>query len=74
MNEDKMGITAVWSILLILILSITTFQVVDRVLVYQETEMEYLMNRCDEQGWSPPAIPQCDKPLWDRIREGCDNG
>jgi hypothetical protein len=19
-----------------------------------------------------PAIPQCDKPLWDRIAEGCD--
>lgn len=19
-----------------------------------------------------PEIPQCDKPLWDRIREGCD--
>lgn len=21
--------------------------------------------------WQPPAIPSCDKPLWDRIREGC---
>ena len=20
-----------------------------------------------------PDIPQCDKPLWDRIREGCDD-
>lgn len=20
----------------------------------------------------PPDIPQCDKDLWDRIREGCD--
>lgn len=24
------------------------------------------------QGWTPPPIPQCDKALWDRIREGCD--
>lgn len=23
--------------------------------------------------WEPPTIPQCDKELWERIREGCDN-
>ena len=22
--------------------------------------------------WQPPVIEQCDKPAWDRIREGCD--
>ena len=22
--------------------------------------------------YSTPTIPQCDKELWDRIREGCD--
>lgn len=21
--------------------------------------------------WSAPAIPQCDKELWERIRNGC---
>jgi|TARA_R110000751_G_scaffold708_4_gene2432 hypothetical protein len=21
--------------------------------------------------WSPPAIEQCNKPLWDRITDGC---
>ena len=23
--------------------------------------------------WVGPAIPVCDKELWDRIREGCDD-
>jgi hypothetical protein len=27
---------------------------------------------CSE-GWKPPDIPQCEKELWDRIREGCDD-
>jgi len=22
--------------------------------------------------WSPPAIEQCEKPLWDRIKDGCE--
>lgn len=22
--------------------------------------------------WTGPDIPKCDKELWDRIREGCD--
>lgn len=26
-----------------------------------------------EPTWSPPEIPQCDKPLWDRIRHLCDD-
>ena len=21
--------------------------------------------------WSPPEIAKCDKPLWDRIQDGC---
>jgi len=25
------------------------------------------------RSWSPPAIPHCDKPLWERITEGCDD-
>jgi hypothetical protein len=26
----------------------------------------------NEANWKPPAIEQCDKPLWDRIRKLCD--
>ncbi len=26
----------------------------------------------DPPTWQPPAIPQCDKELWERIREGCN--
>lgn len=22
--------------------------------------------------WSPPEIAQCHKPLWERIKDGCD--
>ena len=25
----------------------------------------------ESKPWEPPAIPKCDKELWDRIREGC---
>jgi len=24
-----------------------------------------------EPTWTPPTIPQCDKPLWERVRNGC---
>jgi hypothetical protein len=23
--------------------------------------------------WSSPAIEQCSKPLWDRIKDGCED-
>jgi len=26
-----------------------------------------------EATWEPPEIEQCDKELWERIREGCDD-
>jgi len=22
--------------------------------------------------WEPPEIPMCDKPLWERIKDGCE--
>jgi hypothetical protein len=25
------------------------------------------------QGWTPRSIPSCDRELWERIREGCDD-
>jgi len=28
--------------------------------------------KVEVEGWEPPVIPQCNKELWDRIREGCD--
>ena len=32
---------------------------------------ERMMQQPDTQGWSPPRIPQCDKPLWERIKDRC---
>jgi hypothetical protein len=26
-----------------------------------------------EPTWKPPAIEQCDKPLWERVKEGCND-
>ena len=26
-----------------------------------------------EEGWTPREIPECDKALWERITEGCDD-
>ena len=26
-----------------------------------------------EEGWTPREIPQCDKELWERITDGCDD-
>lgn len=28
--------------------------------------------QAEPKDWRP-TIPHCDKPLWDRIREGCDD-
>lgn len=27
--------------------------------------------KSEPKGWEPPAIEQCDLPLWDRIRYKC---
>ena len=24
-----------------------------------------------EASWKPPEIPQCEKPLWERVKNGC---
>jgi len=24
--------------------------------------------------WKPPVIPQCEKELWERVRNGCETG
>ena len=34
---------------------------------YQATDVAYTTQ------WQPPPIPQCDKELWLRIKEGCDD-
>ncbi len=60
-------------LVIVIVLSITTFEVVDRVIDYRETELSYQRERDCMELWQPPTIPQCDKDTWDRIREGCDN-
>ena len=51
---------------LICISTISVFKSIERVkeqtIVCEKTE-----------GWSPPPIPNCNKEIWDRIREGCDD-
>jgi hypothetical protein len=27
--------------------------------------------RVESKGWTPPDIPQCDKELWERIKDRC---
>jgi hypothetical protein len=48
-----------------LIMTAFAYAVLDEGTV-QEQDIQY------EARKYPPSIPQCDKELWDRIREGCD--
>ena len=65
--------TMLYSLTILVALSITTLLVVDRVIDYKEIELSYQQKKDCEELWQPPNIPQCDKETWDRIREGCDN-
>ena len=47
------------------ILGVFTFFVFDKLSNYEPETRE-------SEGWKPPAIPQCDKELWERIKDGCN--
>ena len=68
MNQESM----VFAIIIVIVLSITTFEVVDRVLQYREIELSYQQERDCAQTWQPPTIPNCDDPAWERIINGCE--
>jgi hypothetical protein len=61
-------------ITVIAMLSITTLRVVSSIQDIKETERKERLVMCERVGYQPPVIPQCERPLWDRIREGCDDG
>ena len=57
-------------IVIVCVLSITTFAVVDRVLEYRESTLCISEEKRERVGGGP-RIPKCDKELWLRITEGC---
>ena len=64
--------TSIVVVLIVIVLSITTFEVVDRVIDYRELQEKEQREHLCMETWQPPVIEQCDKETWDRIREGCD--
>lgn len=39
---------------------------------YHHYQKEHAKDWTITEGWEPPVIPSCNKEIWDRIREGCD--
>ena len=63
--------TGICMTIIVFILSLTTLEVVESIKEYKEQEQKEIA--CVRR-WEPPPIPKCDKPTWDRIREGCNEG
>jgi len=68
MNSEHMFVAVV----VLLMLCLTSYEVIDRVLEFKETELAYQSKRDSMELWQPPTIPDCDDPTWDRIINGCE--
>ena len=66
-------LNSMFFLLAVIVISVTTFKVVDRVIDYRELQEKEQREHLCMETWQPPVIEQCDKETWDRIREGCDN-
>lgn len=51
-------------LVILLVLALFTYAVFNAASSYQKLP--------PGEGWEPPTIPLCEKPLWERITEGCE--
>lgn len=54
-------------ILIVIILWVVASTILDTAKAHHDS----IQNRPAPKAWKPPAIPQCDQPLWDRVKERC---
>lgn len=49
---------------------IALFYICGSVLIIEAAKADEVPLR--QATWTPPKIPHCDKPLWERVRHKCD--
>jgi len=58
-----------WIICSALLLSLIGWLIYDGIHHHYQEEH----TKTEIERWEPPVIPSCNKELWDRIREGCED-
>jgi len=57
------------AIIIVMVLWVTCKVIIEAAEAHAEYEAA---NQVEVKGWQPRKIPQCDKELWLRIKDGCD--